>query len=463
MKIIKKLFLLIFVLSARIFSQTTPFVENGKLDLSGWNIDRDGIIRIEDRSGENLKPSFYDKENDTAAFDITIILPQNNNKSAEQRAFAFMLEPVVSPYNLWINENIALSNNFNYFSHWRIKYNIRSVILPLYLTYSNNIRIHLVINDYSKIKLIRDNLLIGLERVIRKFRWWSFFREGITEGALILIFLISLLLWRGKAGNTAFLILGLFSLIQALNLIGRGESLNFIPDISSSSLVSIQMTLIFIGLSLLMAFFMILFNSLPGRISVAAMSALTVIMSLMLFVLPVSQKAVVEYGLLVYHSVLLITLLSYILLSFFYLKREKIKSLTVIITSAVFLVSYLIYFIQYKIYIISSSVIVNGQQDTLGYGMVFFVLINFLYIHVRSSRKAENNEETLPEDIARKFLLSKREFEILKLLVKRYSYKEIASRLFISNKTVETHAYHIYQKTGAGSKQELIDLIGSLQ
>jgi DNA-binding NarL/FixJ family response regulator len=53
-------------------------------------------------------------------------------------------------------------------------------------------------------------------------------------------------------------------------------------------------------------------------------------------------------------------------------------------------------------------------------------------------------------------LLTDREREILKLIAKEYSNKEIAEELFISERTVETHRKNIFKKTGTNSIVGLI-------
>ncbi|MBX2915793.1 MAG: response regulator transcription factor [Cyclobacteriaceae bacterium] len=53
-------------------------------------------------------------------------------------------------------------------------------------------------------------------------------------------------------------------------------------------------------------------------------------------------------------------------------------------------------------------------------------------------------------------LLSDREREVLKLIAKEYSNKQIAEELFISEHTVETHRKNIFRKTGTGSLVGLI-------
>ena len=60
-----------------------------------------------------------------------------------------------------------------------------------------------------------------------------------------------------------------------------------------------------------------------------------------------------------------------------------------------------------------------------------------------------------------KYDLSDREAEITILLTEGYSYKEIAEILVISQFTVKSHAGHIYEKTGANGKVQLLHLFSS--
>lgn len=53
-------------------------------------------------------------------------------------------------------------------------------------------------------------------------------------------------------------------------------------------------------------------------------------------------------------------------------------------------------------------------------------------------------------------LLTDREREVLSLIAKEYSNKQIAETLFISERTVETHRKNIFRKTGTGSLVGLI-------
>jgi two-component system, NarL family, nitrate/nitrite response regulator NarL len=52
--------------------------------------------------------------------------------------------------------------------------------------------------------------------------------------------------------------------------------------------------------------------------------------------------------------------------------------------------------------------------------------------------------------------LTDRELEVLRLIEKEYSNKKIAEKLFISERTVETHRKNIFRKTRTGSVIGLI-------
>jgi DNA-binding NarL/FixJ family response regulator len=62
-----------------------------------------------------------------------------------------------------------------------------------------------------------------------------------------------------------------------------------------------------------------------------------------------------------------------------------------------------------------------------------------------------------PEDI--NLPLNPREKEVVALLIKGLTSKEIAEKLFISKTTVETHRQNIRQKTGAKNIAELVSIV----
>ncbi|MCS7065157.1 MAG: helix-turn-helix transcriptional regulator [Fimbriimonadales bacterium] len=60
---------------------------------------------------------------------------------------------------------------------------------------------------------------------------------------------------------------------------------------------------------------------------------------------------------------------------------------------------------------------------------------------------------------AHKYRLSKREVEILRLLLRGLSNAQIGNQLFISAGTVKVHLEHVFNKTGAGSRAKLIAML----
>lgn len=74
-----------------------------------------------------------------------------------------------------------------------------------------------------------------------------------------------------------------------------------------------------------------------------------------------------------------------------------------------------------------------------------------------SSEVAESIfQHSLSSTSANKELLTLREKEILRLITKEFSNEQIAEKLFISERTVESHRKNIFRKTGAKSIVGLI-------
>lgn len=83
---------------------------------------------------------------------------------------------------------------------------------------------------------------------------------------------------------------------------------------------------------------------------------------------------------------------------------------------------------------------------------------------VRLLRPTESGAAVLdavPEERVRALGLSAREVEMAVMIGRGLTNKEIAAQLFISPATVRTHIYNLYQKVGAGSRVELINMLRS--
>src|SRR5690606_14815633 len=108
-----------------------------------------------------------------------------------------------------------------------------------------------------------------------------------------------------------------------------------------------------------------------------------------------------------------------------------------------------------------------GQLTETLFTNVGFVAISalLLYRAVNVSRAEQKLLADLelvpinPEAIQRNtkhFGLSNREIEIVYLICERLSYKEIADKLFISDRTVSKHVQNIFSKILVNSRSELV-------
>ncbi|KUO64308.1 MAG: hypothetical protein APF84_09735 [Gracilibacter sp. BRH_c7a] len=93
-------------------------------------------------------------------------------------------------------------------------------------------------------------------------------------------------------------------------------------------------------------------------------------------------------------------------------------------------------------------------------------LIRLLKSHVFLIRFAKLNESE-QEEAFLKFKenkdLTEKEIEIVKLLLRGYTYKIISENLFISENTVKFHVKNIYQKLNINSKKELVKIFMTIE
>jgi DNA-binding CsgD family transcriptional regulator len=91
-------------------------------------------------------------------------------------------------------------------------------------------------------------------------------------------------------------------------------------------------------------------------------------------------------------------------------------------------------------------------------GFVIMALVYLSRYFFLPSRSATFN---LSEDFVRSHGISHRESDIIEMMARGFSNSAIAEKLFISTLTVKNHVYHIYQKTGAENKVQLLNIINS--
>lgn len=100
---------------------------------------------------------------------------------------------------------------------------------------------------------------------------------------------------------------------------------------------------------------------------------------------------------------------------------------------------------------------------TLWFQALMVLLVVFLFISFHRYRmqhlRLHFKTEAQMNNIYERYKVSSREQEIIDLIIKGKSNKEIEEELFISIRTVKTHIYKIYQKFGVKNRLELINVI----
>ncbi len=93
-------------------------------------------------------------------------------------------------------------------------------------------------------------------------------------------------------------------------------------------------------------------------------------------------------------------------------------------------------------------------------GLFIFVwCFNDVLVFMRLFSESLGKNHDVPDHFVRDYQISKREADILRLLVEGKSGKEIGDILCISPRTVETHTYNIYRKCSVSNRIELLNLI----
>ena len=92
-----------------------------------------------------------------------------------------------------------------------------------------------------------------------------------------------------------------------------------------------------------------------------------------------------------------------------------------------------------------------------------FVIMALVFLAGYFGEPTTGEAFSLPEDFVNRFGISQRERDIIEMMAQGLSNSAIADRLYISTVTVKNHVYHIYRKTGAGNKVQLLNMINSLK
>ena len=92
-------------------------------------------------------------------------------------------------------------------------------------------------------------------------------------------------------------------------------------------------------------------------------------------------------------------------------------------------------------------------------GFFIFWCCIYILLQIKELKNRQLRILELPDHFKKKYIITPREIQIIKLLLKGLSYKEIIYELNITMPTVKTHISNIYKKTSTTSKMGLAILI----
>jgi len=105
------------------------------------------------------------------------------------------------------------------------------------------------------------------------------------------------------------------------------------------------------------------------------------------------------------------------------------------------------------------------QNLIMGICVLIFLSLFLYYIFIfRKKTKLKKSEDTSAKNLQefyKKYDITDREQEVINLLIRGKSYKQIKKELYISLSTVRNHIHNIYTKIGINSRHKLVELINS--
>jgi DNA-binding CsgD family transcriptional regulator len=100
------------------------------------------------------------------------------------------------------------------------------------------------------------------------------------------------------------------------------------------------------------------------------------------------------------------------------------------------------------------------------YALAGVAFTNYYYknFYLSPAKHLPNKQlDNSKDELTKRYDLSARELEVIDLLVKGKSYKQISEELFISLNTVKTHIRNIYPKLEVSSRHEIVNLVYRLK
>ncbi|MFP4363730.1 MAG: LuxR C-terminal-related transcriptional regulator [Spirochaetia bacterium] len=145
------------------------------------------------------------------------------------------------------------------------------------------------------------------------------------------------------------------------------------------------------------------------------------------------------------------------------IKQFRIKWLIIILPFSIILLSVAMYILLAILLYDVSDHVTNKQLIVLIFGSGFASLLIFAFemsyfLLWFSKREEPGTLLSIDLDICSGYGITQRERELISMLSQGLSNQEIAEKMFISIKTVKNHLHHIFQKTGAENRVQIINI-----
>jgi len=165
----------------------------------------------------------------------------------------------------------------------------------------------------------------------------------------------------------------------------------------------------------------------------------------------------------IFENIIVVETLGLLLSLFFWPRNsEKERVRTSRSFSLLYLIRYLVSFILVFIFIrnqVNESVrFIIGFITLIMYNLIPIIWLKYFFLPFAKTMLKLIGTKTELKEIFLKFSLSKREIEIIELILNGKSNKEIATILFISYHTVKNHISNIFNKLNVNSRHELLHL-----
>jgi DNA-binding CsgD family transcriptional regulator len=102
--------------------------------------------------------------------------------------------------------------------------------------------------------------------------------------------------------------------------------------------------------------------------------------------------------------------------------------------------------------LLSANVFAQGA-----FVIIWSVIVGAVFL--RRAQRAASDDAAVPQTFVHDYRITNREAEIIDELANGATSKRIGEKLFISQRTVETHIHNIYRKCGVANRVELLALV----